>query len=175
MTDRLTLLALAAAEGDDRALADLVRLTQDRVQRLCAHLGSPADADDLAQETYLRALRTLPRFRADAPVEVWLLSIARHVCADHVRRKVRRSEIDRRVRPRERVATPDHSGELWDLVGGLDHEQREAFVLTQFLGLTYQEAADVCGCPVGTIRSRVARARMALLAQLAATDRDVTA
>ncbi|MFZ4520001.1 MAG: sigma-70 family RNA polymerase sigma factor [Microthrixaceae bacterium] len=175
MTDHLTLLALAAAQGDDRALADLVRLTQDRVRRLCAHLGSVADADDLTQETYLRALRTLPGFRGDAPVEVWLLSIARHVCADHVRRKMRRGAIDRRLAEREQPTLPDHSGDVWALVDGLDADQREAFVLTQVLGLSYQEAAEVCGCPIGTIRSRVARARVAILAQLDAGERDATA
>jgi RNA polymerase sigma-70 factor (ECF subfamily) len=173
--DHLKLLADAAAAGDDRALSELVRATQDHVRRLCAHLGSPAEADDLAQETYLRALQALPRFRGESPVLVWLLSIARHVCADHVRRRVRRAEIDRRYRARPRVTAPDDSAVADDLLGRLDPDQAAAFTLTQVLGLSYEEAAEVCGCPVGTIRSRVARARAALLDQVRSAEADVEA
>lgn len=170
--DHLTLLARAAAAGDDRALGELVGATQDQVRRLCAHLGSPADADDLAQETYLRALRALPRFRGESPVLVWLLAIARHVCTDHVRRRVRRAEIDLRYRPRPGVTAPDDSVVVEDLLGRLDTDQAAAFALTQVLGLSYDEAAEVCDCPVGTIRSRVARARAALLDQVRDADAD---
>jgi RNA polymerase sigma-70 factor, ECF subfamily len=168
--DPLSLLAQAAANGDDRALGELVSSTQAAVHRLCAHLGSPADADDLAQETYLRALQALPRYRGDAPVLVWLLSIARHVCADHVRRRVRRTAIDRRYPAPPRVSRPDHQLDVTDLVGRLDPDQATAFVLTQFLDLSYEDAAVVCDCPVGTIRSRVARARAALLAEVRAAE-----
>jgi RNA polymerase sigma-70 factor, ECF subfamily len=168
--DEFTLLALAAANGDDRALGQLVRGTQPTVHRLCAHLGSPGDADDLTQETYLRALTALPRFRGDSPVMVWLLAIARHVCADHVRRRVRRSEIDRRLRPPSGVSQPDQSILIDDLIGRLDQDQASAFVLTQVLGLSYEESAAVCDCPIGTIRSRVARARAALVADVRAAE-----
>ena len=65
-TDPVTADALAAGGGDGAALERLVRATQADVWRLCAHLGSREDADDLTQETYLRAWRSLPRFRADA-------------------------------------------------------------------------------------------------------------
>lgn len=162
--DPLSLLAQAAAAGDDRALGELVEATQDRVRRLCAHMASPGEAEDLTQETYLRALRALPGFRSESPVLVWLLSIARHVCTDHVRRRVRRAEIDLRFRPGPTVHPDDDTVVVEDLLARLDPDQAEAFALTQVLGLSYAEAAGVCGCPVGTIRSRVARARVALMA-----------
>jgi RNA polymerase sigma-70 factor, ECF subfamily len=169
-TDPLSLLAQAAANGDDDALAELVARTQATVHRLCAHLGSPGDADDLTQETYLRALQGLPRFRGESPVQVWLLSIARHVCADSVRRRVRRAEIDRRYPARVANTAPDQRILVEDLIARLDPDQAAAFVLTQALGLSYDEAAEVCDCPVGTIRSRVARARAVLVAGVRAAD-----
>jgi len=167
MNGPLTELALAAAAGDDAALGEVVAATQHKVRRLCTHLGSANDAEDLAQETYLRAMRSLPGYRGEAPFEVWLVQIARYVCADYVRRRVRRAAIDQRYRPSTAgVTAPDHSAELAELVAELDPDQATALVLTQVVGLSYAEAADVCGCPVGTIRSRVARARERLLEQL---------
>jgi RNA polymerase sigma-70 factor (ECF subfamily) len=166
----LNLLAEAAAAGDDVALRELVLATQDSVRSLCRRLGSVAEAEDLAQETYLRALRALPSYRFEAPVRVWLLSIARHVCADHVRRKARRRAIARRYRSAPEATWADHRVAVDDLVQRLDGDQAEAFVLTQELGLSYAEAAEVCDCPVGTIRSRVSRARAELASMVRAAD-----
>ena len=73
--DELTSLACAAGRGDRAALAELVRQTQSDVWRLCAYLVDPVSADDLAQDTYLRAIPALRRFRGDAPVRSWLLAI----------------------------------------------------------------------------------------------------
>jgi RNA polymerase sigma-70 factor (ECF subfamily) len=160
--DELTRLALAAGGGDLVARAVFVRRTQTEVWRLLAHLAERSVADDLTQEVYLRALPALPRFRADASARTWLLSIARRVAADHVRRQRRRRALS--VRP-PRAAEPDPAGtvELSLLLDHLDRDRRVAFVLTQLLGLTYAETAAVCGCPVGTVRSRVARARDQLI------------
>ena len=103
--DGLQRYADAAREGDDVAVGELVRLTQPAVWQVCAALGSAGEVEDLVQETYLRALRALPGYRGDAPVRVWLLSIARRVCADHVRRRQRRRRlVDRLTRAR---AAPD--------------------------------------------------------------------
>lgn len=166
--DLLTAYVAAAAEGDNVAFGELVRATQDVVWRLCSALGSPGEEEDLVQETYLRAVRSLAGYRGDAPVRVWLLAIARHVCADHVRRRQRqRRLVERAIHFAERDAvpaldaTPDLSGDLLDV---LDPDRRAAFVTTQLLGLSYEDAAAVLGCPIGTIRSRVARARSQLLA-----------
>lgn len=162
--DPLRPLVDAALDGDDRAVAELVLRTQPDLWRLCSALGSAGETEDLVQETYLRALGSIDRYRGDAPVRTWLLAIGRHVCADHVRRRQRQRRIVERIV----ATTPADPGEpgpgpIDDLLDGLDANRREAFVLTQMLGLTYDEAAEVIGCPVGTIRSRVTRARADLM------------
>jgi RNA polymerase sigma-70 factor (ECF subfamily) len=166
--------AAAAAEGDNVAVAELVRRTEQDVWRVCAVLGSEGEVEDLVQETYLRALRALPNFRGEAPVRLWLLSIARRTCADHVRRRRRQRSLLERlgstVAPGEH-AVPD-AGHLYtvEMLRQLDPDRREAFALTQLAGLSYEDAAAASGCPIGTIRSRVARARADLRAALDAIE-----
>ena len=101
--DDLTRLALEAGAGDQAVLAALVRRTQAEVWRLCAHLVDPQAADDLTQETYLRAVAALRRFRGDSSVRTWLLVIARRTCADELRRRVRRRRLDARVEQQART------------------------------------------------------------------------
>ncbi|HEX3782896.1 MAG TPA: RNA polymerase sigma factor SigC [Pseudonocardiaceae bacterium] len=169
--ERITELALAAGAGDRRALEQFVRATQRDVWRFVAHLADPAAADDLAQETYLRALRGLPGFAARSPARAWLLAIARRVVIDQIRAARARPRISATVDwLRAADAAGQHAGtgfedlvELNLLLAGLPRERREALVLTQVLGLSYADAAQVCGCPIGTVRSRVARAREDLL------------
>lgn len=159
--DEITSSALRARRGDQTAATAFVRATQSDVWKLCANLGSRATAEDLAQETYARAFASLHRFVGRSSARTWLLSIARRVCADAVRAAVRdRAAPFDAARP-----TPDHaeSVALRAMLDALDVDRREAFVLTQLIGLSYAEAADVCNCPVGTIRSRVARARAELV------------
>lgn len=177
--DELTRLLRDAAAGDRLALSTFIRRTQADVWRFCAHLVDPGAADDLTQEVYLRAMRTAPRFRGDASARTWLLTIARCVAADEIRARQRgrvRGLSDAAVgldalEGRE-PADPDHTEvhALSALVDGLDPERREAFVLTQLLGLSYAEAAAAAEVPVGTIRSRVARARGQLIGALDAAD-----
>lgn len=145
-----------------------VRRTQPEVWRVCARLGDRSAADDLTQEVYLRALPALARFRGESSARTWLLQIARHVCADHVRRSTRRRALVGRLAQRTSEADlveASRTGEvdLDDAIRALAPERREAFVLTQVTGLSYADAAEVCEVPVGTIRSRVARARADLL------------
>ena len=170
--DRLTKLLVSAQNGDRDALESFVAASQSDVWRLCRHLGDARDADDLTQETYERAIGSLHRYRAEGPARGWLLTIARRVCVDHTRRSIRRRRLDDDLRD-EVAATGlgtlyrDGDAErvvLDDLLSRLDDDRRAAFVLTQVLGLQYDEAAEVLGCPVGTIRSRVARARVDLVA-----------
>jgi RNA polymerase sigma-70 factor, ECF subfamily len=166
---QITAWALAAGRGDRAALTAFVRATQRDVHRFVAHLGSGRDADDLAQETYLRALGALPRFAGDSSARTWLLAIARHTAADAVRTAMRRPRTNgvddwdalAAAVPRPGLVRTalDEAVLLRELVHALDADRRDAFVLTQLLDLSYAEAAEVCGCPVGTIRSRVARAR----------------
>jgi RNA polymerase sigma-70 factor (ECF subfamily) len=161
----LTALALAAGQGDHVALRAFVHDTQAQVWQLCAYLASPAQADDLAQETYVRALGALPRYRGEAPAIHWLLRIARNTVADEIRRARRRRDAWRRLTRHtsayDHLAEPDPTGavDLGQLLHELPHDRREAFVLTQLLGFRYAEAASICDVPVGTIRSRVTRAR----------------
>lgn len=163
--DELTSLARAAGRGDRTALARLVRETQADVWRLCAHLVDPASADDLAQDTYLRAIPALRRFRGDAPVRVWLLAIARRACAAEIAARSRDRQLAARLAAAPDAALaqppvePGAQAMADGLLAALEPGRRAAFVLTQMLGCSYAEAAAVCGCPVGTIRSRVARAR----------------
>jgi RNA polymerase sigma-70 factor, ECF subfamily len=165
--DEVTGWALAAAGGDQVALHRLVRATQAEVWRFCAHLGDPDNADDLTQEVYLRAMKALPRFRGDASVRTWLLAIARRTVADHIRSQQRRRRLVSSA-PTASPATSSSDGHivLRAVVDQLPDDRREAFVLTQLLGLSYAETAFVCRCPIGTVRSRVARARADLVAAI---------
>ncbi|MEX1162797.1 MAG: sigma-70 family RNA polymerase sigma factor [Nitriliruptor sp.] len=162
--DELTRLLRAAADGDRLALSSFIRRTQADVWRFCAHLVDPGVADDLTQEVYLRALRSVGAFRADSSARTWLLTIARRTAADEIRLRQRRRRLPEPVVGNE----PDHSAHhaLRDLVAHLPDDRREAFVLTQVLGLSYAEAAETAGVPIGTIRSRVARAREQLVSEV---------
>jgi RNA polymerase sigma-70 factor (ECF subfamily) len=161
--DQLTRLALDAAAGDALSLEGFVRCSQADVLRLAALLVDRDAAEDVTQEVYLRAIPALRRYRGDAPARVWLLGIARRTCADVLRRRDRDRRRARRLaaEPRDGMVVAEPAGKvaLDLLVAGLDEDRRTAFVLTQVLGLAYAEAAEVAGVPIGTIRSRVARAR----------------
>jgi RNA polymerase sigma-70 factor (ECF subfamily) len=178
----LTRLLIAARDGDRVALERFVAETQADVWKLCRYLGDAEFADDLAQETYERAIGSIHRFRADGSARGWLLTIARRTCVDHTRRASRRRRLDRAVfdnttagAPDGNIVAPDPSGrvDLDDVLAHLDQDRRGAFVLTQVLGMRYDEAAEVLDCPVGTIRSRVARARSDLVAMLREPDAGV--
>ena len=169
--DEATDWALRAKSGDAVASAAFVRATQAEVWRFCASRVDGATADDLTQETYLRAFRALPSFEGRSSVRTWLFGIARRTCADHLRATVRGRALLRRAAPAavEEVADPSGTVGAVELLQRLRPAQREAFVLTQVLGLSYEEAAEAVGVPIGTIRSRVARARMELVAAVTAS------
>jgi RNA polymerase sigma-70 factor, ECF subfamily len=175
--DELERFAADAAAGDPLAAAAFVRATQSDVWRLCAALGDRDSADDLTQETYLRAFGSLHRFEGRSSVRTWLLAVARRVCADALRARRRRPSLVRAEPVDVEVGDgADRVGEhaaVGDLLARLAPDRREAFVLTQLLGLSYAEAAEVGGCPVGTVRSRVARARADLVTAL--DEGDLTA
>jgi RNA polymerase sigma-70 factor (ECF subfamily) len=174
--DELTSLARAAGRGDRAALAAFVRQTQADVWRLCAYLVDPASADDLAQDTYLRAIAALRHFRGDAPVRTWLMTIARRACAAEISVRSRNRQLAARlaVTPDgtlgQPAAAPGAQAAVDELLAALEPGRRAAFVLTQMLGCSYAEAAAICECPIGTIRSRVARAREDLDAMTADPD-----
>jgi RNA polymerase sigma-70 factor, ECF subfamily len=171
--DELTHLLVAGRDGDHDALGAAIRRAQPDVWRLASHLVGREDADDVTQDVFLRAYRSLPQFRAESSGRTWLLAITRCACADVVRRSRRRRRLHDRLRSNraeEIAAATDGAVGLDQLVAGLDQDRRAAFVLTQVLGCSYSEAAEICETAVGTIRSRVARARMDLLEQVRAAD-----
>jgi RNA polymerase sigma-70 factor, ECF subfamily len=171
---QITRWALAAKAGNRAAATAFVEATHHQIHRFLVHLIDRAEADDLTQETYLRAMRALPRFEARSSARTWLLAIARRVAADHIRTVSSRPRTAA-LHDWEAVADTarltdsrrfDDAVLLRQVLDGLAPDRREAFVATQILGLSYLEAAEICDCPVGTIRSRVARARHDLVAAL---------
>ncbi|MFE7766706.1 sigma-70 family RNA polymerase sigma factor [Streptomyces sp. NPDC057438] len=177
--ESITAWALAARGGDPEAVERFVGALHRDVQRFVAHLcADPQAVDDLAQDTFLRALGSLHRFEGRCSARTWLLSIARRAVTDSFRSAAARPRMSdvpdwrlavERAQPRGLPGFDDGVA-LTDLLGALPEERREAFVLTQMLGLSYEDAAELAGCPVGTVRSRVARARATLVRLLAAAE-----
>ncbi|WP_406121152.1 sigma-70 family RNA polymerase sigma factor [Streptomyces sp. NBC_00989] len=174
--ESLTNWALAARHGDSVAVDHLVRALHRDVLRYVSHLcADPQAVDDLAQDTFLRALGSLHRFEGRSSARTWLLSIARRAVIDSYRRAATRPRLSdvqdwqlavELAQPRGLPGFDDGVA-LLDLLAVLPDERREAFLLTQLLGLPYEEAAEFADCPVGTVRSRVARARATLVDLLA--------
>jgi len=174
--DPLTRLLLDAQAGDRDALDRFVALTYRDVHDLCRYLGDPDTVDDLAQETYQRAVQSLHRYRADGPAKHWLLTIARRTCVDATRKRQRRRGLSLRLSSLadDDLIVPAEAGrrpELADLLHELDDDRREAFVLTQLNSFRYDEAAEMLGVPIGTIRSRVSRAREQLVGLVESIER----
>jgi RNA polymerase sigma-70 factor (ECF subfamily) len=166
--DRLTGLLVQARDGDRLALSAAIRMSQAEVWRVSAHLVGRNEADDVTQDVFVRAWRALPSFRAESSGRTWLLAITRRACADAVRRRSRWRRLTARVHSESAAAWSEGNGVdevhgLADLIARLPLPQREAFVLTQITGCSYAEAAELCGVEIGTIRSRVARARVELV------------
>ena len=160
--------------GDERAATLLVERHAGALARYLTSLGEREAVDEVVQDTFVRAWRALPHFRGEASARTWLLAIARRACADAIRGAVRRRRVraqfeeQRRGQASHGDAAAAHA--LDALVGGLDADQRAAFVLTQVIGCSYAETATICDVPVGTIRSRVARARERLATELDEAD-----
>jgi len=163
--DELSSLLIRAREGDERALAAFVRAAHDPVWRFCAHLIGPSDADDATQETFLAVWRALPSFRGDSSARTWLFVIARRSAMRVAERRRRWLETAEGLPGPALTPAPETSTTIDGLLSGLDADRKTALVLTQIIGLSYAETAAVCGCPIGTVRSRVARARETLLEQ----------
>lgn len=170
--------------GEQRAFELLVIKYQRRVERLIGRMVRDVDlVEDIAQETFIRAYRALAQFRGDAQFYTWLYRIAVNTAKNHLVSLGRRPATDdiddeelTTVREAERlhdVATPEHEAlrnEMEALVlaavAALAPELREALTLREVEGLSYEEIAERMQCPIGTVRSRIFRARDAIDARL---------
>ncbi|MFE2052787.1 sigma-70 family RNA polymerase sigma factor [Streptomyces sp. NPDC059459] len=175
-----TTWALAARDGDTEAVEHFVRALHRDVRHFVTYLGvDPQTADDLAQDTFLRALGSLHRFEGRSSARTWLLSIARRAVVDsyrHASARPRLADTDdwqtlAECAQERGLPGFDDGIALGELLAALPDERREAFVLTQLVGLPYAEAAALSDCPVGTVRSRVARARASLMRALNEAER----
>ncbi len=170
-------LAARAAEGDRVAFEELVTRHRQSVYRLCrSATGNHADADDAAQETFLRVFRGLPSYDPGRPFGPWLRKIAWN-CALSVRRDagagvptVPGGELpdpaDPAGDPQEAASGTEERRRVADAMAALPAELRAVLVLRAVEGLSYAEIAKAAGIPVGTVMSRLSRARGRLLAAL---------
>ena len=159
----------AARAGDGNALDALLRRHYDRVYALCRRMaGNDADAADATQEALIAVVRGLPRFDGRSRFTTWLHRVAVNACLDELRRRQRRPvPVADGTRPPD-VAI-DGSSAVADRIDIdaalrlLPLEFRTAVVLRDLCALDYAEIAEVLGVPIGTVRSRIARGRAALV------------
>jgi RNA polymerase sigma-70 factor (ECF subfamily) len=170
----------ARSSADDEAfkreLVQLIPHLRAFARTLC---GDPAAADDLAQDAMMKAWDARNSFQMGTNMKAWTFMILRNQFYSEKRRSWRQSQLDQEAAERTLVAVDDPEApvaldELRQGLAMLPPEQREALILVGAGGFAYEEAAEICNCAVGTVKSRVSRARRALHAILddGAYDRD---
>jgi RNA polymerase sigma-70 factor (ECF subfamily) len=167
---------MAAAEKPERPV-DEARdaIFKKELVQLIPHLrafartltGDPTAADDLAQDAMMKAWDARASFQLGTNMKAWTFMILRNQFYSEKRRSWRQSQLDQEAAERTLVAVDDPEApvaldELRQGLAMLPPEQREALILVGAGGFAYEEAADICGCAVGTVKSRVSRARKAL-------------
>ena len=172
-------LVQRAQRGDLRAFDLLVLKYQTRIAALVSRYVSDAgEVEDVTQEAFIKAYRALGKFRGDSAFYTWLYRIAANAAKNHLVAKGRRPAADATIEDAEgfdeggllsESASPEAlamGDELAEVVesalSALPDELKEALMLREFDGLSYDDIADVLGCPVGTVRSRIFRAREAI-------------
>jgi len=172
-------LVQRAQRGDLRAFDLLVLKYQGRIAALVSRYVSDAgEVEDVTQEAFIKAYRALGKFRGDSAFYTWLYRIAANAAKNHLVAKGRRPVADATIEDAEsfdeggllsEIASPEAlamGGELAEVVeaalNALPDELKSALMLREFDGLSYDDIADVLGCPVGTVRSRIFRAREAV-------------
>ena len=169
-------LARLAAAGDENAFAQLVALHEKRVYALALRMtGNREDAEDVAQEAFLAAWKGLPAFRGEAGFATWLYRLTSNTAIDHLRRnKHQRAEASLDdgtlgLEAADPAPTPQEQAESESLreavrwgLGELSPEHREALTLREYRELSYEEIAGKLGVDLGTVKSRISRARTAL-------------
>ena len=172
-------------QGDKRAFDLLVRKYQQRIVHLVTrYLHDPVEAQDVAQEAFIKAYRALPAFRGDSAFYTWLYRIAINTAKNHLVAQGRRPPTDdidaqdaeqfsgdtglKEYATPERLALRDEiEATIGAAIEALPEELRTAITLREFDGLSYEEIAAAMECPIGTVRSRIFRAREAIEAKLA--------
>jgi RNA polymerase sigma factor (sigma-70 family) len=165
-------LVAAARRGSPGAFREIVERHQQAVRGFLRRaLANPADADDLAQETFLTAWSSLWRFRQQASLRSWLCAIAwkKSLTLQRSRRR-ERNRHDALAAPLEADACPDRRLDLAAALSVLPETQRAAVALCLGGGFSHAEAAEALGLPLGTIKSHVERGRAKLLAALGGPD-----
>jgi RNA polymerase sigma-70 factor, ECF subfamily len=167
-------LVAAAQAGDRAALDTLLRRHIDLIHAVCSRMaGNPADAADATQEALIAIVRGLPRFDRRAAPRTWMYRVATNACLDELRRRGRRPRLgldDAMAEqpdpgpPLDRSVTDRLT--LDDALARLPDEFRVAVVLRDVQGMDYAQIAEVLQIPLGTVRSRIARGRQALAADL---------
>lgn len=174
-------LVARVQRGDKSAFDILVRRYQTKILQLVGrYVRDPGESQDVAQEAFIKAYRALPGFRGESAFFTWLYRIAINTAKNHLQSRSRLPSSDGDVdiedaeqlesAPRLRdQETPEHlllTEELGAVIGAaieeLPEELRAAILLREMDGLSYEEIADVMACPVGTVRSRIFRAREAI-------------
>jgi len=169
--------------GDSDSFNELVLRWERPIYALAYRtIGREEDARDVCQETFLRAFRALPGFRGQAKFSSWLYRIALNLCRDWIRRERRTPivqppedvdvmELAAAVEPTESiedlVARKDLSRAVERLMALLPEEQRTAIVLKEYHGLTFQEIAELVGCPLSTVKTRLYQGLTVLRRELA--------
>ena len=173
-------LVARAKAGDNEAFAQLMRDNETRIYNLTLRMtGNPEDAMDLAQEAFLNAWRGLTFFKGDSAFSTWVYRLASNACIDHLRRKKRRQDIDLpmpvdeendsqpdipddRFCPQQELERQELRRAVAQGLEQLSPEHRQVLVMREINGLSYQEIADVLDLEAGTVKSRIARARISL-------------
>lgn len=161
-------------KGDPSAFAEIVAEHQDKIYNLCRHmLGNAADAEDAAQNVFLKAYQALPKFKPEASLYTWLYRIATNTCIDYRKKPVFESlfgnsgEGERLVHDRvsdapspEQIYQSKQIGRaLQESLGKLSPKFRAIILLKEIEELSYEEIADTLDISIGTVKSRIARAR----------------
>ncbi len=173
-------LILRVQRGDKRAFDLLVLKYQQKVINLISrYVRDSSEAQDVAQEAFIKAYRALPRFRGDSAFYTWLYRIAINTAKNHIVSQSRRppsngvetevaEQMDAGIRLQEH-ATPENflleeelAQTVRQAIDDLPDDLRTAITLRELEGLSYEEIANTMSCPVGTVRSRIFRAREAI-------------